>query len=149
MAPQGETGMDRASFCGLCDDCQLGNPGFLDTVSRLQEYLSRFRSNWWLHCFPGEEGFSFAELRQGLEWFRAHSECPGCKEGRGHEDCPIRVCATARGLDHCYQCPDLKPCDKFDFLLTEFPDLKARLYRRQLKYRAKEFHRRQEGEGKK
>lgn len=141
--------MLRESFCGLCDDCQLGNPAFLDTVSKLQEYLSRFRTNWWLHCFPGEECFSFAELRKGLEWFLAHSECPGCKEGRGHDDCPIRRCAMARGLEHCYQCPDLKPCSKFDFLLQEFPDLKARLRRRQLKYHAREFHRRLENQEKK
>lgn len=140
--------MIRASFCGLCDDCQLGNPAFLDTVSRLQEYLSRFRTNWWLHCFPGEEGFSFSELRKGLEWFQTHSECPGCKEGRGHDDCPIRSCALERGVDQCYLCPDLGPCEKFDFLLREFPDLKTELRRRQLKHRAREFHRRLEPKGK-
>jgi hypothetical protein len=97
-----------------------------------------------VHCFPGEEGFSFAELRQGLEWFQTHAVCPGCKEGKGHDDCPIRRCAMERGLDQCYQCPDLAPCQKFDFLLSEFPDLKARLYRRQLKERAREFHSRLE-----
>ena len=140
--------MLRVSFCGLFDDCQLGNLAFLNTVTRLQEYLSRFRSNWWLHCFPGEEVFSFAELRKGLEWLQTHAECPGCKNGRGHEDCPIRRCALERGLDACYQCPDLKPCDKFDFLLAEFPDLKAGLRRQQLKYRAREFHRRLETKGK-
>jgi hypothetical protein len=139
--------MSRASFCGLCDDCQLGNPAFLDTVSRLQEYLGRFRSNWWLHCFPGEEGFSFPELRKGLAWFRTHSECPGCKDGRGHEDCPIRRCALDRGVDQCYLCPDLAACEKFDFLLSEFPDLKDGLRRRQLKQRAREFHRRLETKG--
>ncbi|MBM4284907.1 MAG: DUF3795 domain-containing protein [Deltaproteobacteria bacterium] len=133
--------MIRASFCGLCDDCQLGNPAFLETVVRLQKYLFQFRANWWLHCFPVEEGFSFAELSKALEWFRNHSECPGCKNGKGHEDCPIRRCALERGLDQCHQCPDLAPCQKFDFLLSEFPDLKARLYRRQLKDRAREFHR--------
>jgi hypothetical protein len=137
--------MIRASFCGLCDDCQLGNPDFLDTVSRLQEYLNRFRTSWWLHCFPGEEGFSFTELSKGLEWFRTHSECLGCKDGKGHEDCPIRRCALGRGVDRCYRCPDLEPCEKFDFLLAEFPDLKARLRRRQLKHHAREFHRRLEG----
>lgn len=136
--------MERASFCGLCDDCQLGNPAFLDTVSRLQGYLSQIRTNWWIHCFPGEEGFSFQELRKALDWFQTHSECPSCKEGKGHDDCPIRRCAMERGLDHCYECPDLKQCKKFDFLLAEFPDLKARLRRRQLKYRAQEFHRRLE-----
>ena len=27
----------RESYCGLCDDCQLGHPGFLETVARLKE----------------------------------------------------------------------------------------------------------------
>ena len=95
----------RESYCGLCDDCQLGNPGFLETVTRLKEFLDQVRANVWLHCFPGQEGFSLAEFRKGLEWFLAHTECPGCRNGRGLEDCPIRVCAQARGLDHCYQVP--------------------------------------------
>jgi hypothetical protein len=135
----------RESYCGLCDDCQLGNPGFLETVSRLKSYLERFRVNLWLHCFPGEDGFSLPELKKGLAWFLSHTECPGCKEGRGLEDCPIRLCARARRLEHCYECPDLEPCDKFDFLLVEFPDVKINLLRRQLKFKAREYHRRLEG----
>ncbi|MBW1991873.1 MAG: DUF3795 domain-containing protein [Deltaproteobacteria bacterium] len=131
----------RESYCGLCDDCQLGNRGFLETVFRLKEYLARFRANWWVHCFPEEEGFDFGELRKGLDWFLSHTECPGCKGGRGLEDCPIRNCAISRGLEHCSQCPDLGPCTKFDFLLKEFPDVKINLRRRQLKLKAQEFHR--------
>ena len=95
----------RESYCGLCDDCQLGHPGFLETVSRLKDYLEQVRANVWLHCFPGQEGFSLPEFRKGLEWFLAHTECPGCRNGRGLDDCPIRVCAQARGLNHCYQVP--------------------------------------------
>ena len=91
----------RESYCGLCDDCQLGHPGFLETVSRLKDYLEQVRANVWLHCFPGQEGFSLPEFNRGLEWFLAHTECPGCKNGRGVEDCTIRVCAHGRGLDHC------------------------------------------------
>lgn len=136
----------RESYCGLCDDCQLGNPGFLDTVARLKEYLTRFRANWWVHCFPCDEGFDFNELRKGLDWFLTHTECPGCKGGRGTELCSIRNCAISRGLEHCSLCPDLGPCDKFDFLLAEFPEVKINLRRRQLKLKAREFHQRLEGE---
>ena len=71
--------------------------------ARLKGYLDQVRANVWLHCFPGPDGFSLPEFRQGLEWFLAHTECPGCKDGRGLEDCPIRLCAQARGLSHCYQ----------------------------------------------
>ncbi len=131
--------MVRESYCGLCDDCQLGHPEFLKTVALLKEYLDRFRANWWVHCFPNEEGFSFAEFRRGLDWFLNHRECPGCKGGRGLELCPIRTCAQARGLAHCALCPDLAACNNFDHLLGQFPDVKINLRRRQLKLKAIAF----------
>jgi hypothetical protein len=128
--------MVRESYCGLCDDCQLGHPEFLKTVALLKEYLDRFRANWWIHCFPEKEGFSFPEFKKGLDWFLTHTECQGCKGGKGLEFCPIRTCAVARGLAHCSLCPDLVPCDKFDHLLSQFPDVKINLRRRQLKIKA-------------
>ncbi|MGQ9687396.1 MAG: DUF3795 domain-containing protein [Desulfobaccales bacterium] len=131
--------MVRESYCGLCDDCQLGHPEFLKTVALLKEYLERFRANWWVHCFPQEEGFSFGEFRRGLDWFLTHTECPGCKGGRGLELCPIRMCAKERGLANCALCPDLAACDKFDHLLSQFPDVKINLRRRQLKIKAVAF----------
>lgn len=138
----------RQSYCGLCDDCQLGNRDFLETVSRLKEYMDKLRVNWWTHCFPWEEGFNFPEFRKGLEWFLMHRECPGCQGGKGLDDCPIRSCAKARELDHCCHCPDLEPCDKFTFLLIEFPDAKTNLLRRQLKLKARKYHQRLESEKK-
>ena len=138
----------RESFCGLCDDCQLGNREFLHTVSRLKEYVDRFRANWWVHCFPQENGFSFPEFRRALDWFLAHTECPSCKGGRGVEICPIRTCALEKGVPHCSVCRELETCDRFDFLLAEFPDVKTNLRRRRLKLKAKEFHRRLELEKK-
>ncbi|MBW1917627.1 MAG: DUF3795 domain-containing protein [Deltaproteobacteria bacterium] len=133
--------MIRESYCGLCDDCQLGNRDFLESVAQLKEYVDQFRADWWVHCFPDGEGFSFAEFRKGINWFLSHTECPGCKGGRGLENCPIRICARQRHIEHCYECPDLKGCDKFDHLLIEFPDLKINLLRRQLKYKACQYHR--------
>lgn len=136
----------RQSYCGLCDDCQLGNPDFLQTVSHLGEYVKRLRANVWLHCFPNGEGFSFPEFNKGLDWFLSHTECPGCQGGRGLEGCPVRTCAMARGLEHCYLCADLQPCDKFDFLLPQFPDVKTNLRRRQLKDKARKYHQKLEKE---
>jgi hypothetical protein len=136
----------RQSYCGLCDDCQLGNPNLLHTVSQLKDYISRFRANVWLHCFPEGEGFSFPEFKKGLDWFLSHTECPGCQGGRGLEDCPIRTCAVGRGLEHCYLCPDLQGCDKFDFLLEQFPNVKTNLRRRQLKFKARQYHQKLEQE---
>lgn len=136
----------KASYCGLCDDCQLGNREFLETVSRLKEFVDRFRVNWWMHCFPATEGFDFPEFRRGLDWFLEHTECPSCKGGRGVDLCPIRRCAIERGLPQCSHCPDLDGCDKFDYLLVEFPDVKTNLRRKQLKLKAREFHLRLQGD---
>jgi len=131
--------MERESYCGLCDECQLGHPEFLKTVALLKDYVDRCRANWWVHCFPDNEGFSFKEFHRGLEWFLTHPDCPGCKGGRGLKDCPIRICAQQRGLGNCALCPDLAACDKFDHLLSQFPDVKINLRRRQLKLKAISF----------
>ncbi len=132
----------RRSYCGLCEECPLGLGDFQEIVSRLREYVTRFRSNWWEHCFPKENGFSFVEFRKALDWFLARQDCPGCQGGRGFPDCPIRVCAMERHLAGCYQCDDLEACDKFEHLLVEFPDVKVKLRRRQIKYRAQLHHQR-------
>ena len=110
----------RESYCGLLMIASWATPvpgnGF-----PAEGLPGPGRANVWLHCFPGPEGFSLPEFRKGLEWFLAHTECPGCRNGRGLEDCPIRVCAQARKLDHCYQCPDLEPCDKYALVLVHSP----------------------------
>jgi len=123
----------KESYCGLCDDCQLGSPDFLAAVATVKEYLRDFRVDWWAHCFPGETGFSFPEFRQGLDWFLSHTDCSGCIGGKGRDRCPIRLCAMRRQQAHCYECPDLASCDKFVCLAGQFPDQRARLRRRQLK----------------
>jgi hypothetical protein len=129
----------KESYCGICNECQLGAPDFLEAVGTVKAYLDQFRLNFWAHCYPGEEGFSFPEFRKGLDWFLYHTECPGCRGGKGLDRCPIRLCASRRELGSCYECQDLKDCTKFAFLLEEFPDQKAKLRRRQLKYTAQEL----------
>lgn len=130
----------RQSYCGLCDDCQLGAPDFMEALATVKGYLATFRENWWAHCFPGDEGFSLPEFHQGLDWFLNHTECSGCKGGKGLDRCPIRLCALRRDQGHCSMCPELRDCAKFSVLSDEFPDQKARLRRRQLKNLAQEFH---------
>jgi hypothetical protein len=122
----------------------LGDRELLEAVTLLKQTLERVRGNVWLHCFPGPAGFNLPEFQRGLDWFLSHTDCPGCRNGRGLEDCPIRRCALARKLEHCYQCPDLEPCDKFDALLRQFPDVKVNLRRRQVKFLAQEYHRKLE-----
>jgi Protein of unknown function (DUF3795) len=128
----------RESYCGLCEECRLGEPEFLKALVTVKEYLDGFRVNWWAHCFPGDEGFSLPEFHRGLDWFLGHAECSGCKGGKGEDRCPIRNCALRRNQGHCHECPELIECEKFAWLKEEFPDQKTQLRRRQLKYLARE-----------
>ncbi len=121
--------MQKESFCGLCDRCELDDPEFLKAVAKVKSYVDRFRVYWWAHCFPEEEGFSLPEFRKGLKWFLSHPECPGCKGGRGLEQCPIRLCALKLGWEHCRDCPELQGCERFRLILEEYPDHKASLLR--------------------
>lgn len=134
----------RKSYCGLCNECHLGDMEFLETVTLMKEYIERFRANYWTHCFPEGEGFDFAEFRKGLNWLLTHTECPGCKQGRGTADCPIRNCAVSRKIENCYECPDLKACENFAYLEAEFPDVKIKLLRRQMKQKASQHNSRLE-----
>jgi len=122
---------------------------FLETVTLMKEYIERFRANYWTHCFPEGEGFNFAEFRKGLNWLLTHTECPGCKQGRGTADCPIRNCALSRKMENCYECPDLKACENFAYLEAEFPDVKIKLLRRQMKQKASQHNSRLEAEAQK
>jgi hypothetical protein len=121
----------KESYCGLCDTCQLDHPEFLAAVAKVKSFVDQFRVYWWAHCFWGDEGFSLPEFRRGLEWFLSHGECPGCRGGRGLDQCPIRICAINRRCEHCYECPDLAQCDRFNRILEEYPDHKSHLLRLQ------------------
>ena len=69
---------------------------------------------------------------------------PRLQRGPGPGGLPHPPLRQGRGLEHCYECPDLLPCDKFALLLAEFPDVKTRLRRRQVKFMAQEYHRKLE-----
>lgn len=129
----------KESYCGVCDTCPLGTPGFQEAIAQVQEGLARMPKNLWVHCFPGDAGFSLPEFLLGLEWFKSHTQCAGCAGGKGLQRCIIRNCAIQRGLEHCFECQELKDCRKFNFLKGDFPDLHARLRRRQLKHQTKKY----------
>ena len=109
--------MKKDSYCGLCHTCPLDNLDFLEAIARIKSYLEQFPIYWWLHCFPESESFSLPEFHKGLEWFLDHPECPGCKEGGGLTQCPIRDCARQRQYADCNECPDLQNCERYNIIL--------------------------------
>ncbi len=119
----------KGSYCGLCDGCPLDNPDFLEALAKVKNYVNELPLYWWIHCFPGNEGFSLPEFFKGLEWFLRQPECPGCKEGGGLDECPIRQCATQRQISHCTQCPEMDRCERYQLLINGFPAIKISLQR--------------------
>jgi len=123
----------KQSYCGLCETCLLDKPDFLEAIAKVKEYLDQFPVTWWSHCFPGDEGFSFPELRKGLDWFLSRPECPSCKGGGGLKACPIRRCAMIRQVEHCLECHDMETCEHYNIILQASPGNVVRLHRYLLK----------------
>jgi hypothetical protein len=119
----------KDSFCGLCEDCHLGNQDFHEAIEKVISYVSNLPLHWWEHCFRGDPGFSFAEFRKGLMWFLDHPECPGCKNGGGFDQCPIRLCANQRQHAHCYECPDVETCKHIAVIFQRYPEPKVKMLR--------------------
>jgi hypothetical protein len=119
----------KESYCGLCNTCPLGNLDFLEALTEVKNYVSQLPLYWWAHCFPGTEGFSLPEFFKGLEWFLSQPECPGCKEGGGLDECPIRSCAAKRQVADCTQCPEVDACELYQVLTNGFPSIKISLHR--------------------
>ncbi len=119
----------KESYCGLCDTCPLDNPDFLEALAKVKNYVNQLPLYWWAHCFPGIEGFSIPEFFKGLEWFLSQPECPGCKEGGGLDECPIRYCATKRQVALCAKCSELDTCERYRLLTKGFPAIKIALHR--------------------
>jgi hypothetical protein len=115
----------KQSFCGLCENCNLDNPEFLQAIATVKRFLDQFWVYWWVNCIPKEASFSLDEFRKGIEWFLHRPECPGCAAGLGLASCPIRRCAQQRGVDSCCnECPELDTCSLFDLILMEYPNQK-------------------------
>ncbi len=119
----------KQSYCGLCETCLIDKPYFLEAVAKVKEYLDQFPISFWVHCFPGNEGFSFPELRKGLDWFLSRPTCPSCKQGGGLKDCPIRQCALTRKVAHCRECQDLETCEHYNIIIQESPGNVVYLHR--------------------
>lgn len=54
--------------------------------------------------------------------------CEGCMQENPRlidQDCPVRPCVLARGLDHCGQCKDYT-CDKLKERLVIFAEIQAK-----------------------
>jgi len=115
-------------FCGIdCAACPMGSGEFPQKAKDLRQLVNNFAVAEWAGMVPGGKEIDFGKLDAALAWIGENTACPGCKEGGGPPDCGIRKCARERGLDYCVKCPDLEPCDRFDWL---GPSVKEALLKR-------------------
>ena len=108
----------KQSYCGICENCPVDMPDFLKVITKVREYFDQIPVIWWVHCFPGDEGFSFPEFCKGLEWFLSH-ECLGCKGGGGPKEFPVRLCAITRQVPHCLECQDIETCEHYNIIIKK------------------------------
>jgi hypothetical protein len=108
---------DQIAPCGIrCGECPLGNGTVSETAMELSKYLQRYEVASWAHEIPGGGEVDFKLFEQNLNWVRNSLKCPGCLNGGGSSECPIRVCSKMKGYFSCSQCAELRACDKFDWL---------------------------------
>jgi hypothetical protein len=58
----------------------------------------------------GPKNFDYGEFSKGLAAIKQIPVCRGCLEGGGADNCPLRACATSKGLDDCTLCDEQMRC---------------------------------------
>jgi len=106
----------KESYCGLCDQCQLGSPDFQAAVAKIKTYVDQLPAFWQQQCLQEGQEVSLVEFRRGLDWFLGLAQCPGCKDAGGLKRCDIRSCAEKRQQSRCYICPDHDSCRHLVFV---------------------------------
>ena len=56
----------RESYCGLCEQCQLGSPDFQEAVGKIKTYMDQLPVHWQRQCNEAQD-FPLLEFRRGLD----------------------------------------------------------------------------------
>jgi len=99
----------------VCASCEGGNGSIGETAWRLQDTIGRTGIASIARSLPGGAEIDFSQLDKILNWLQTNTSCPGCEQGGGPPDCPIRSSSKAKGYQLCSECSDLDGCDKFNF----------------------------------
>lgn len=120
--------MDQVAPCGLrCGECDMGNGTVSGTAQNMVDFIQRYEVDQWAGQFPGGNEIDFDRLNKNLLVLVNIMKCPGCLNGGGNPECPIRLCSKDKGFTSCAQCSDLKGCTKFAFLGEKGEWLKNKL----------------------
>jgi hypothetical protein len=114
---------DQLGYCGIwCGSCAGGNGVTQELTKKYEEFVKHNQIDKW-----ALKDFDLNEFMKGLEFIQRMDLCPGCREGGGAPECTIRACAKSKGYEYCYECRQLKDCEKFIQLEAGLPEIKKEL----------------------
>ncbi|MGD9123709.1 MAG: DUF3795 domain-containing protein [Desulfarculaceae bacterium] len=120
--------LEFAACCGIyCPDCFFYQNRFSRPARRLRESLAEleFEKYAAIKSEFGKALEHYDQFQQVLD-FLAHTECQEpCRpqDGCVGRPCAIMECAAVKGLEGCWQCPDMEACNKFEFMKPRCGDM--------------------------
>jgi len=119
---------DQIGPCGIrCGECHMGMGNIAERAIDLKKYLEMYDVKSWAGMLPGGKDVDIVQLEKNLAWVSTNLRCPGCLNGGGSPDCPIRICSKEKGHSSCGKCSDLRKCGKFEYLGEKGKTLKESL----------------------
>ena len=101
-----ENVQDQIGGCGIwCGSCAVGNGSLRELTSRYRGLLDAHGVGHW-----APEEMDYQAFADGLGTIYDIASCPGCRQGGGRDDCPLRVCSVERNVADCSECSDIGNC---------------------------------------
>lgn len=98
---------DQIGPCGIwCGSCVVGNGTLRELTRRYEETITAYGLRDW-----GPRDLDYDDLSRALASLQDMPDCPGCLKGGGRDDCEIRACALAKGLESCVACDEFGGCE--------------------------------------
>jgi hypothetical protein len=107
--------------CGLyCGDCTNHKGEVADLARDLRKKLREAKFDRTAQALaPVFKEFASYDQCYDTLGAMVRMRCPrACRNGGGNPGCPIRKCATEKGIDGCWECGGRESCGKFAFLET-------------------------------
>jgi len=107
-----ETVRDQVGGCGIwCGSCAVGNGSLRELTSRYRGLLDSHGVGHW-----APEEMDYEAFARGLGTIYDIAACPGCRQGGGRDDCPLRACSVGRAVADCTECEAFGACDHDELL---------------------------------
>ena len=96
---------------GGCESCAVGDGSLRELTERLEAVLDSHGAQHWA---PTEMGYS--AFSRSLDAIAGAGSCARCRQGGGHDDCPLRVCSSEREIADRSDCVNFAACPTGELL---------------------------------